>query len=313
MQVNDCWLIGDPHLGRPFKTGVPIHRRGDREELQFKEFQEQLDRPCSKNIMVGDLFDEPNVSLAIIYRTATVYIEAANKRPTTLFILMAGNHDLNRQLHEKGAFHILKLTLSGVDNIIVVDEPTHIDGVSLFPWQWERTALEQIEGIKAGWLAVGHWDLKDFGGSVAHMCPAKELTAQGYEEIWSGHYHVAGPYDVEGITVNCTGSMQPYTHAEDPSGRLYMTVSLLELESIHPSIIKDRNVRVLLETGEVLPTGIDCLSLTSKRIGEPETLDFHEVGIGDFNMVNTLKQKFEEFEVPDRVKDFIEGKINVIS
>ena len=49
MTVN---TIGDPHLGRSFKTGVPLHRLGDREAMVWKEFERQLGLPADLTIIM---------------------------------------------------------------------------------------------------------------------------------------------------------------------------------------------------------------------------------------------------------------------
>ncbi len=308
----NIYKIGDPHLGRKFRTGVPLHRRGERERKQLENFKQHLYVPCDVNCMVGDLFDEPEQPLSLIFEVASIYEAAARENPHILYVLLAGNHDLAREFDKKGAFHLLKLCLSRIDNIMVLTKPAVMDGVAYFPWEWDRTAIQQLGDIQSAKVAIGHWDLKDFGGDVSHLCPVKELKAMGIEEIYSGHYHVAGEYILDDIVVNCTGSMEPFSHAEDPSGDLYVTMSLTELESVRPEVIRDKNVRVILAPGEKLPTGLDCLSLTSKRIGEPETLDYHEVTVGNFNLMVTLRQKLVEHDVPEDVASYIEGKANAI-
>ena len=50
--------IGDPHLGRVFKTGVPTHRLGDRERLVEEQFYVEIsDRISVPVIIMGDLFE----------------------------------------------------------------------------------------------------------------------------------------------------------------------------------------------------------------------------------------------------------------
>lgn len=183
----NIYKIGDPHLGRKFKTGVPLHRRGERERKQMEHFKQELAVSCAVNCMVGDLFDEPVQPLSLIFEVASLYMDAARANPQTLFVLMAGNHDLHKEIERKGAFHLLKLCLSGIDNIVVLTEPAVIGGVAYFPWQYDRTSIQQLEGISGAKIAIGHWDLKDFGGDVSHLCPVKELKAMGVEEIYSGH------------------------------------------------------------------------------------------------------------------------------
>ena len=52
-------LIGDPHLGRVFKTGVPTHRIGERETDVTLDFTQQVSSSDNTPIIVmGDLFDK---------------------------------------------------------------------------------------------------------------------------------------------------------------------------------------------------------------------------------------------------------------
>lgn len=51
-------LTGDPHLARAFRTGVPLHRLGDREEMVWQDFQQQLETSAEVTIILGDLFDK---------------------------------------------------------------------------------------------------------------------------------------------------------------------------------------------------------------------------------------------------------------
>src|SRR3546814_20896947 len=88
---------------------------------------------------------------------------------------------------------------------------------------------------------------RSFGGDDSHICPTAALKAKFGDglTIYSGHYHLPGEYEVDGHTVVCTGSMEPYSHAEDPSGDLYVTLTLAELEARDD--LHDKCVRVLLD------------------------------------------------------------------
>jgi len=316
MLVNDdVWLIGDPHIGIDFdKRGTPITRRGDRERLQLQQFVEELNQDVRVNVMVGDLFDKPVVDIKLVHYVYDAYREAALNRPGTTFVLLAGNHDLFRQLKDpktgkllRGSFHALARMLLHIPNVIVVTEPQIIEDIVFFPWQWDITSNEQVlQYSKLPKIAVGHWDLLDFGGNNDHLCPVDSLHTLGVKEIYSGHMHTAGNYG----DVICTGSMQPYTHAEDPEQTMYRTLTLQELEQTDPSSLVDMNVRILLESGEELPE-VDCLSLTVKRIGEPDSVEVSEVGTGSFDLKATLFRNMNELGVIDPIQIEIWEKINV--
>lgn len=314
---DDVHLIGDPHFGIDFNSrGTPLHRRGDREAMQLAQFKEELRGGASLNIMVGDLFDKPFVDLKLTHQIADAYEEAANENPDKLWVLMAGNHDLPRIVVDpktglpiKGSFHALARMLQHLPNVMVLFEPAVVRDVACFPWQWTVSAEKQVENLDGRLpdIAVGHWDLLDFGGSRDHLVPVEALRARGAKSLFSGHIHTAGDYS--GVT--CTGSMQPYTHAEDPSGTFYRTLTLDELESMDTAELRDVNVRLVLKPGEALPE-LDCLSLVSKNDGQAEAIEFEEVGLGDFDMRLAVEQQFEQLEVPETVRLFVREKIGAI-
>jgi DNA repair exonuclease SbcCD nuclease subunit len=302
-------LIGDPHLGRDFSNGTPLNRRGEREAAQMEKFKTELATNDDMVVMIGDLWDKPFVPLPLIHTVADAVRTQACARPGTKYIFLAGNHDRSRQLDTRGAWDILKLAIDLVPNVYVLNEPAVIDGVAFFPWEWGRTATDQVTNQRAH-IAVGHWDLQDFGGDTSHMCPATALKALGVEEIWSGHYHLAGIYDVNGVLVHCTGSMQPYTHAEDPEGELYVT--LTAEEALERDDLRDKCVRILLEPGEQMPQ-IDCLQLTSKRtVLQVEDADV-AVSLDGFDIHAVLGELFIEKEVPETVQTFIKERMGDIA
>jgi DNA repair exonuclease SbcCD nuclease subunit len=317
MLLDDIWFIGDPHFGIDFnKRGTPLARRGEREAMQLAQFKEELREGTRMNVMVGDLFDRAIVDLKIVHSVYDAYAEAAAERPEVQFVLMAGNHDLFRQLIDtktgeplRGSFHALARMLQHIPNVTVLFEPAVIDGVAFFPWQWDVTAEEQVKNIGTDipTVAVGHWDLVEYGGSSDHLCPRESLAALGVSTLISGHVHSAGSYS----GVDCTGSMQPYTHAEDRDGRMYRTVTLEELEQIPEDDLYNLNIRVLLEPGQSLPE-VNCLSLTSKRVGQPDEVELSDVNLGGFDLKVVLGRNMEDLKIPTPVRDFVWEKIGVI-
>jgi hypothetical protein len=316
--VKQLHLIGDPHMGRDFK-GVPLHRKGERELSQLVQLREHLLTPCAINVNMGDVFDKPLVDLKVVHAVVDLYYEASEALPDTLFVVQAGNHDLFRQLVDKegrplkGSFHALARMIDHLPNVRVLFEPCIIGDIGFFPWQWDCSAKDQVNVLGGSYsVGIGHWDLSDFGGSNEHLCPAALLEAHGATDIFSGHYHVAGEYVVDGRRVQCTGSMQPYTHGEDPTGKFYRTLTLAELESMDDDEVRSMNLRVVLEPGETLPD-IDCLSIISMRQDAPEALAFEDsVGLEDFELSLVLAQRFEELGVPESVQTFIREKIGAI-
>ena len=293
-------LIGDPHLGKTFEVGVPLARRGEREALQFDQFVKELSQPAQRVIIMGDLFDHPYVSYAVVKKTADALLCAAAYRPETTFHVLAGNHDMPRNITAIGAFDVLKGMIDGrYDNLWSVTVPIIAYGIAMFPWEWHTTALNQLpqEPWSDVHAIVGHWDLKSFGGSDSHLAPVAELRRIfGDAPIYSGHYHVAGDYPVGGGTVHCTGSMQPYAHDQDPSGELYVT---LDRQGVldQGDALRDKVVRVRLRPGEDLPA-INCLALTHERLAPvvDEGASFSEPLAKVFDWQKTLASKLKPLD-----------------
>lgn len=308
------WMIGDPHLGRRFETGVPLHRRGEREKGQMRRFKGELATDCDINIMVGDLFDHPQVALSVVVEAADAVLAAAEDRPRTQFFMMAGNHDRSRQLGTIGAWEIFRrLILCRADNLFVVDEPGEAEQIAFFPWQWGVSAVEQLKGrrSKEVLLAVGHWDLHSFGGDDSHLAPTAELHERfpNLETIASGHYHLEGNWPVGDHSVACTGSMEPYSHAEDPDAELYVTLSLEQLAATDPADLLNKHVRVLLQPGDELPTDLDCLALTGKRAAPAEDEDESVAErLGSFDWSAILEECLKD--VPQEVREFIDERLH---
>ena len=143
-----------------------------------------------------------------------------------------------------------------------------------------------------------------------HYCPAKELVALGASDIYSGHWHVAGEYKIDGIPVTCTGSMQPMTHAEDPKDLMYITLSLEEYETSNPKLFKDKYVRVIAEDGQEVEMPEDCLGFKIKRVSTSgEEID-ETVEIEDFKVSDIIDANLKKHEVPEDVGLFIKDRID---
>lgn len=312
------WLIGDPHLGRDFRNGTPLHRRGEREAMQLAQFKEELATPdVNMVVIVGDLFDKPFVPLTCINDAVSAVVEAAQARPDVEFVFLAGNHDRSRQIGVRGAWELFSVAVGWLPNVTVLDDVSVIDDVVFFPWVWGKSAAEQVKSLgdrpcPGLHSAVGHWDLMSFGGDDSHMAPTELLLGLNPNiNLYSGHYHEEGIFNVAGINVQCTGSMQPYTHAEDPTGELYVTLTLEE--ALARDDLRDKCVRILLQPGEELPD-IDCLQLTQKRAdAEIEEVDVGEIGIGAFDLNAVLETEFAGNDVPEPVQGFIKERIGALA
>lgn len=300
-------LIGDPHLGKKFEVGVPLARRGERETSQLSDFVQELYQEANIVIMVGDLFDHPYVGYDVSQAAADAVASAVMDRPDVTFVMMAGNHDMPRNITKVGAFDDFRDRLQKrYENLYILNKPAVIDGVACFPWEWNRRADEQVSDLieQTALAAVGHWDLASFNGKDVHLAPVHALRkAFGDVPLYSGHYHIPGLYG----EVICTGSLQPYSHAEDPDGKFYVTLS--REEALAAQGLGNKNVRIRLAKGEDMPD-IDCLSLTFIRekemVDEGATPDYTKP-TKDWSKMLTAKLA----PLDERVRSYITERMSV--
>ena len=305
-------FIGDPHLGKKFEAGVPLHRRGERERKQLQHFINELEVEADVIIIVGDLFDHPYVGYSVVDAAARALLSAAERNDNRRYYVMAGNHDLPRLITSVGAFHDLEQRLEGrYWNLRVVRRPLVEEGIAFFPWEWDRRADAQVKDVEneEAYLAVGHWDLSMFEGKDDHLAPVEELQrAFGPNVgIWSGHYHVPGEYTVKGVKIECTGSLEPYSHDQDPSGALYVTLPLNRILEAPASEFKDKCVRVILKPGEELPD-LDCLALTHKREANEKVIRETTTSLRDFDWNKVLKERIDRLD--PLVQAFIKERLH---
>jgi hypothetical protein len=132
----------------------------------------------------------------------------------------------------------------------------------------------------------------------------------GAQRLYSGHWHVAGDYRVDGHIVRCTGSMQPMTHAEDPNGRMYVTVTLEEYEEADKAQFKNKYVRVIADVGEEVDELPDCLGFKVLRKANEEEPQEYNVEVEGFKVSDIIEKNLKKHEVPTEVGTFIKERIN---
>ena len=263
--------LGDPHLGRSFVNGVPLHRRGDREKMVWEDFEKSLRLAREKlvrlHVCMGDLFDRFTVPLEVILRAALAYSAAAASSPETVFVIIGGNHDASRDADRASAFAVFRHLVERHFNIFVVhEEPFELkiddSWFAFVPWHPFKNAREMVEQLlnkDHGYDAVfGHRDIERFPGSEDNLLPVDLLT-KCTRRVFTGHIHQPGVrYDPNhDLEIICTGSMQPYAHGEDVDGKMYVTVSQDELITTlanDPEAFRNCCVRVDVRPGhEALP------------------------------------------------------------
>lgn len=307
-------LIGDPHITRKFILGVPPHRRGEREQLLFDDFEQRLYEGDEKMIIVvGDLFEKPLCTMLDLTKTITILDRACRSQPDREIIIISGNHDMPQAVGDACAFKVIQKFSEFVPNLWIFTEPAVHRRVALFPWEWTRTAEEQLRDVEGEEFdyAVGHWDLVAYDGMHKdHLCPAKQLKQMGAREIISGHWHIAGDYKVAGEIVHCTGSMQPMTHAEDPEATLYVTMNYEEYMAADQDSLKDKYVRLRLDGDEMPPAPRDCLGFKVEKKAKPS--ETTEVSLDGFNLLEVVTETLIKFEVPKKLQKKVKEKLDVV-
>lgn len=297
-------ILGDPHLGRAFVRGVSLEKRGLRERMVMDDFRQRLAGSGQYDafICVGDLFDKWAVPYSVVFQAAWTFFKTASDNPSTDYFVIAGNHDISRDLEKKGALDLFELVVGRLSNVQVIRHTNGAffckiggDRVGFFPFHPTTPASELV--TKPVDVAFGHWDTL-FGEN--NMIPTKRLAEVGCKVAYTGHIHLPDQFERDGVEVIQVGSMQPYAHGED-TGAMYVTLGLDELEG---KDLSNKCVRVQLAAGEHLTDELDCLQLTVQRVGANDE-ETEEVSMGDFNLMALFGQAFEEAGVPDEVRSQI--------
>lgn len=247
-------LIGDTHFGRKFKTGVPIHRRGELETLFYKKFEEALYQDEKLTIQLGDLFDSPIVDLDTIDSVFTLIHRASRLRPNREFIFIRGNHDASRNSAQATAFEILIEMCGRLENVHFVTDTLRLGNNVFIGWDYHReeplSETFKRADVKEDDVIFGHFEE-----------PVDPYLLSVPNSVYSGHIHKK--HDVGNI--HFVGSLLPIAFGEESDDMIMETVTLDELKERDPESIKHKRIRVLLKEGEEAPDSLDCLQLIVKR------------------------------------------------
>lgn len=305
-------FLGDVHLGRRFIEGVPLDRRGDRELMVRDQFVKELRAHNGDyHVQVGDLFDSFDVPNELVLHVADIYRKAAHDLQGCTFIILRGNHDASRNSLKASSFQVFKELVRGVPNIRVIDTPTVIDRIGFMPWDPFMSAeqqAQQLVKLAGGPTGLGehfkldavvcHCDVKHYGGDTFNVLPAETLRSLTGLVV-TGHDHTKRTINKNYMVVRVTGSMQPYSHGEDPDHTMYLTLSTEELRDIKVDLT-NKYVRVMLRPGEDAPAAPNCLGFKTQLLGAKEEESDITVEFESFDTVNLFKGILEELKVsPD--------------
>ena len=304
-------LLGDPHMGRAFRHGVPLHRLGEREAMQRELFRKRvMDTKADLHVCMGDIFDKFVVSPTVVLFAARVYREAAEKNPDTFYVILRGNHDGSRDASHKSSFDLLEALLVGIDNLEVVSDISYgleIDGryFGFIPWHPFKDAASMVDEfistmpIPDADVVFGHWDVEDFGGENPNLIPVEGLS-QITNLAVTGHVHKPERRDIDGLDVIVTGSMMPLAHGEDLNNETYRIVDLATARKlVEDGEATNLCLRVILEDKEELDFEIDCLQLQVQK--KSVDIDDVKADFGNFDMKKLFEEVFAENAVSSQV------------
>ena len=311
-------LLGDPHLGKRFTKGIPIERRGEREQLVRDDFVRRLDpQGASVHICMGDLFDKPQVDYATLLFAAQSYMAAAFANPRTSFYILQGNHDDSRDLDEVTAWDVFGQMMRGVQNAHCVVEPRHFGTTLLMPWHPTETVVEMLERIgpmvrEFGLTAVyGHWDT-DPRSASHNLIPTRELAALGITTAYTGHVHKPDSFRRDGVDVVVVGSMQAYSQGEDGGqGHIrYATLMADDPRLYEPGALADTCVRVQLRPGEQWEGEIPvCQSWDMQRLRPEEPVEAPaDISMEGFDTRRAISGALDEHDIIPDVRSQIDGR-----
>lgn len=335
INANTLQMIGDGHLGRVFRNNVAIERRGEWEAFQLKRFQEEIYKPKMEGVLpsnfirvqAGDLLDKAIVSNEILMSLMTILCEYEKTQDTPLYII-SGNHDDSKTTTEVTSWDILAHFFKDSERVIFVKQwQAHVfpDGTTVLLVGWNITnsvaqAVLQAEDVGLTINAVVcHLDRISYGNDE-NVIPYDFLNAHGVALVVSGHEHKPYTFMEGNLRAIGTGSLLPYSHAEDVDDGYYVTYKGWEsfsetYQAQGKNFFYFKHVRVFLEP-EYLESfaelELDCLSLQVHKLDQLEELEVEgetQVVIESYNAKSIWKSTSAELAVPDEQSQLLWAEI----
>lgn len=288
-------FIGDPHIGRIFRTGVKSSLLGVREEMVLKQFRSLLEDDSDICVIIGDLFDKFIVSPSVIISVFNILKDVSSTNTNKRIYIIPGNHDLSRDKTKYSSYHLLSVMVSELSNVEMINEdPSYfqsgniyfvLDAYNPFYEDEDNTSYQDkidsiLNSIPKGKtiIGVGHWDDVRFNHGYL---PNSSLVNRS-DLLLSGHIHL--PFRTKYLNTKMAyiGSMQPYTFAEDDREELYITIKHSDLDKIFevktdkygvpleqedPALrFQNKCVRINCYKSYICPYDLKCLSLVYNPI-----------------------------------------------
>lgn len=89
--------------------------------------------------------------------------------------------------------------------------------------------------------------------------------------------------------------MQPYSHGEDPDGKIYITVTVDEAKANvlrEPDFYREKCVRLLAKPGEEIPT-FECRQIAIKAVAGDANPEEMTAEMGEFDFEQLFKDAFQ--------------------
>lgn len=269
--------IGDTHLGRVFKNDVPLSRRGDYEKTQKQKLTELLNKEvpegCDKsNFMLfqaGDWFDKPVVDFSTIYNSKVLLEKYAHKNSAEgvniPLAILSGNHDDSKNLSDVTAWDLLaEMLRTSIHNYALIKMVKEYyvkqfgngEQILFIGWNITQSACEALikakdEGYNNITTVVCHLDKISYGNED-NVIPYEFFAAQGIKMVISGHEHKPYHFFEQGMEIIGTGSLLPYSHAEDDGEEIYVTLNSINeyLAYFEENDVADKHIRLILDEAD---------------------------------------------------------------
>lgn len=269
---NFIKTIGDAHLGQVFKNDVALDRRGEYEAFQYDVMMKELMAPLPEGLkrtntvrcQVGDWFHKSVVPANVLLASHELCAEYEKHKNEFLYIL-SGNHDDSKTIAEKTSWDILELLVKPMTFIEAVKswrvhQFFNGEQVLFIGWNVTTSAAEALmdakhDGNSNITTVVCHLDKTSYGNED-NVIPYGFFAEQGIKMVISGHEHKPYHFYESGMEIIGTGSLLPFSHAEDHNDDIFLTFkSVPELEDYlkeNPDT-EHKHIRVYIEDGEEVP------------------------------------------------------------
>lgn len=306
--------IGDAHFGRVFKTNVPLHRRGEYEEAQMQAFLELLNIDCNLKIQTGDLLDKAQVSTSVLIKLITELEDFENNGKSDRLFIISGNHDDSKSSTEPTAWDILAKFFANSHKVVFVKnwhliELTKNEYSLLVGWNIHHSVAQAFIAAKDTLPPEGvitsvfcHLDRISYGDDH-NVIPYDFLKNHGVSTVITGHEHKPFSFYEGSLKVIGTGSLMPFSHAEDPEAKHYQTIKFKDLDLNNLAEYQNKHIRVLVseeDYSEAVDLNFDCLSLQIKKVKvEDDAVEKTQVEIQSYSAKELWQQAVDEANLLD--------------